>query len=148
MVGMVRRRVKMAQLESEPYLIWNAFVDLLATEDYGDLSPLQRKAYLVFWYESEVQNGGHGQYFENRGLERLAETCMALTELGLPDHARLLSFALEVVSAYEARLPWEKMFQDGAIERLDDEFHKCRPTIMEALEGHLVANAAEYVEEA
>ena len=62
----------------EPHLIWNAFIDLIAIEDYGDLSPIQRKAHLVFWYESEVQNGGHGQYFE---------------ELRLTKPSRLRSFA-------------------------------------------------------
>jgi hypothetical protein len=27
-------------------------------------TPEQRPAHLVFWYESEVENGGHFQYFE------------------------------------------------------------------------------------
>jgi hypothetical protein len=42
------------------------------------LSAEQRPAHLVFWYESEVQNGGHFQYFENRGTEHLAATIEAL----------------------------------------------------------------------
>jgi HrpA-like RNA helicase len=51
-------------------------------EDYDDLSPEQRPAHLVYWYESEVQNGGHLQYFENRGTEHLAAPVKALGSLG------------------------------------------------------------------
>ncbi len=51
-------------------------------EDYDDLSPEQRPAHLVYWYESEVQNGGHLQYFENRGTEHLAAAVKALGSLG------------------------------------------------------------------
>jgi len=58
--------------------IWNAYVDLLAMEPYDELAEEQRPAHLVFWYESEVQNGGHLQYFENRGTEHLGETVEAL----------------------------------------------------------------------
>jgi len=44
----------------------------------------------LFWYESEVQNGGHLQYFENCGTERLAETIAALGSLGAPCHQEVL----------------------------------------------------------
>lgn len=57
------RTLMKQELEHSPWLVWNAFVDLLATEKYEDLSPEQRPAHLVFWYESEVQNGGHMQLF-------------------------------------------------------------------------------------
>jgi hypothetical protein len=42
-------------------------VNLPSSEDYANLSEERRPAHLVFWYESEVQNGGHLQCFENRG---------------------------------------------------------------------------------
>ena len=51
-------------------------------EPLPDLTPEQRRAHLVFWYESEMQNGGHLQYFENRGAEHLEETVYALGLLG------------------------------------------------------------------
>jgi len=143
----VRRVVHAAAADAEPYLIWNAFVDLLAMENYKDLTPLQRKAHLIFWYESEVQNGGHGQYFENRGMDRLAETCEALTEFGLPDHSAVLSQAIAAMAARPPGTPWEILFQAGEPEEFDDAFNKCRPTIMEALERHLADHSAEYVEQ-
>jgi hypothetical protein len=60
---------------------------------YEELSAEQRPAHLVFWYESEVQNGGHLQYFENRGIEHLAETIAALGLVSASCQQRLLQDA-------------------------------------------------------
>src|SRR5712691_6060097 len=79
---MKTRHLTKGKVEGAPNCVWNAFVDLLAVEDYRDLTPEQRAAHLVFWYESEVQNGGHFQFFENRGTEQLGETIEALGLLG------------------------------------------------------------------
>ena len=127
-------------------MIWNAFVDLLAVEDYADLTPLQRQAHLVFWYESEVQNGGHGQYFENRGLGQLTETVDALTELGLPCQAGILARAAEGLAPRGAEADWAAALNDDFIEELDDAFHSCTPDVVEALQKHLEAHQADYVE--
>src|SRR5437016_4501842 len=70
------------EVEAEPFCVWNSFVNLLAKHSYEELSAEQRPAHLVFWYESEVQNGGHLQYFENRGVEHLAKTIAALGLIG------------------------------------------------------------------
>jgi hypothetical protein len=143
----LRRRVSAAQLVARPYLRWNAFVDLLAMEQYETLSPLQRKAHLVFWYESEVQNGGHGQFLENRGATPIPETIAALDDLGLPEQAALLGRVHSVLSTRGLGTSWATVFEDGELEGLDDTFHACRPSIMEALERHLAEHTAEYVEE-
>lgn len=139
----MKRTVEREQLQRDPYLVWNAFIDLLAMEEYDDLTAVQRKAHLVFWYDSEVQNGGHGQYFDNRGVNRLAETVAALRDLGLPCHAQVLSRA----AAAEPGSEWVDALHDGFIDELDAEFHRCTPTVTEALERHLGNHADEYVEE-
>jgi hypothetical protein len=54
--------VTKAALRENDHADWNAFIQLLALTDYDELAPQQRAAHLVFWYESEVQNGGHLQY--------------------------------------------------------------------------------------
>ena len=60
-------------MQREPYLVWNAFVDIVALTPYERLHPRQRPAHLVFWYNAEVQNGGHYQYFENSAGRRAHE---------------------------------------------------------------------------
>lgn len=134
-------------MQQDPYLVWNAFIDLLAVEAYSDLSSVQRMAHLAFWYDSEVQNGGHGQYFENRGVNGLAETVGALRDLGLACQARVLSRAVAALSAAVPGADWADALHDSFIDELDHEFHRCTPTVTEALEQHLARHISEYVEE-
>jgi hypothetical protein len=141
-----KRAVERARLAQEPYLLWNAFIDLLATEEYGDLSSTQRKAHLVFWYDSELQNGGHGQYFENRGRNRLDETVAALRDLGLLCQAEVLARAAAAFDAAEPTEDWADVLHDDFIDELDAAFDRCTPSVTEALEQHLARHADEYVE--
>lgn len=143
----MKRAVERTRLAREPYLVWNAFVDLLAMEEYDDLSPVQRTAHLVFWYDSEVQNGGHGQYLANRGVHRLAETVAALRGVGLPCQAQVLSRALEALSATAPGAEWADALEDRLIDELDAAFHQCARTVSEALELHLARHADEYLEQ-
>ena len=69
-------------LKKKPFELWNAFVDLVAKENYADLDEVQRVAHLSFWYDSEVQNGGHLQFFVNRGNAFQDETLAALDVIG------------------------------------------------------------------
>ena len=94
---MKTRRLTKQEVDAQPFRVWNAYVDLLAMEDYRDLAEEQRPAHLVFWYESEVQNGGHLQYFENRGTEHLQETVNALGLLGAGCQQQILREAGEVL---------------------------------------------------
>ena len=112
----MRRTLDAAAAGREPHLAWNAFIDLIAIEDYPDLSPLQRKAHLVFWDESEVQNGGHGQYLENQGRHRLRETIAALVELGLSCQAEVLSRAADLLDGADAELDWVDVLPSGLTE--------------------------------
>jgi hypothetical protein len=50
------RQLATSALALQPSARWNAFIDLIATEDYEDLGDEQRIAHLAFWYDSEVQN--------------------------------------------------------------------------------------------
>ena len=142
----MRRTVDADTAGREPHVVWNAFIDLIATEDYADLSPLQRKAHLAFWYDSEVQNGGHGQYFENQGRDRLSETVDALRKLGLSCQARILAHAIERFSVADPQADWADVLPDGFVEQLDAAFHACSPDVTTGLRAHLEAHKVEYVE--
>jgi hypothetical protein len=130
----MRRTVSRRAAEAEPHLVWNAFIDLIAVEEYERLSQLQRMAHLVFWYDSEVQNGGHGQYFENRGTQRLGETVQALQALGLTCQADILEKAATARSSAPA------------LAVADEAYHACQPSTIEALEKHLEDHRADYID--
>src|SRR5262245_49103291 len=97
----MRRHVRSEDLVREPYLVWNAFVDLIATEDYEEMTPVQRTAHLAFWYDAEVQNGGHHQYFENSAGLRAPQTIIALRSLGLGPQASILERAVATWNSVE-----------------------------------------------
>lgn len=80
---MIRRQITKQELQNEPHMAWNSFIDILAMEAFEDLNETQRPAQLVFWYDSEVNNGGHLQYFLNSAGERAIETAETLLEVGL-----------------------------------------------------------------
>jgi hypothetical protein len=135
---------------AEPYRVWNAYVDLLGMERYEDLTPEQRPAHLVFWYESEVQNGGHFQYFENRGTAHLSETADALGRLGASCQQEVLRRAGELwLSRFRPRAETVQQFVASALEgefsSLDSRFHACAPSLQECLETHLCDHQSTFV---
>lgn len=159
---MVIRRLSRADVERRPELVWNAFIDILSAEDYDDLSPGQTIPHLVFWYDAEVQNGGHGQYFDNRGLSKVGETVEALRTMDLGCQADVLTAALERRRA-STRSQSDAPPASGSLRRIvkwllatkskavgfsdpnDAAYHRCSPTIVDALERYLAAHEAEFV---
>jgi hypothetical protein len=133
----MRRHVVAADAQAQPFLVWNAFIDLLACEEYAALDPFQRPAHLAFWYESEVQNGGHDQYFGNQGTERVGETVAALRGLGLADQAYLLE---------QAHAALEKPDRIQKLAEADAAFDACKRSVVEALRAHLAEATGLYVE--
>src|SRR5580704_12188416 len=117
---MILRTLTKLQAEKEPFLVWNAYVNLIATENYADLDSIQRPAHLVFWYESEVQNGGHLQYFENRGSHHLGETIEVLGLLGASCQQRILQEAADKYLGRPRRRPHS--VEAFCAKALEDEF--------------------------
>ena len=146
----MRRTVDRKAAEAHPYLIWNAFVNLVAMEEYASLSAVQRQGHLVFWYDSEVQNGGHLQFFLNRGTDLVEETLASLRANGLPCHASVLRRAAEAWLASERRAPdsveeYVEIALEDEFGEFDQAFHGCRPDVHEALQRHLERHRDEYV---
>jgi hypothetical protein len=147
---MKTRTLTKSEVKPAPYLVWNAFIDLLATEEYADLSVEQRAAQLVFWYESEVQNGGHLQYFENQAMGHLANTVEALNTLGAECQRQILK---EAGALWLARKRPRSETADqfcaialaGEFDEFDRRFHQCKPTLVECLEDYLKAHLDSFV---
>jgi hypothetical protein len=144
------RTLSRKELDAEPQRLWNAYVDLLAMEDFDDLAPEQRPAHLVFWYESEVQNGGHLQYFENHGAEHLAATIEALGLLGATCQQQVLREAGALWSA-QGRQPIKDAAEfgetavRGEFDTFDSRFHGCSRTLQQCLESYLQQHQSSFV---
>jgi hypothetical protein len=143
-------KISKSALASEPYLIWNSFVDILAMEDYKKLSGVQQHAHLVFWYENEVQNGGHFQYFENRGVEFLHETIEALAILEAKCQQLVLSDAgRQYLRKNRPNIETVEDFCTTALEGefsvFDDRFHSCLPSLDDCLHKYLDRHQSAFV---
>jgi hypothetical protein len=130
--------------------IWNGFVELLALSSLEELTPEQRQAQLVFWYDSEVMNGGHLQYFLNQGPAEAREATGALESLGATEHARLLTDALQVwTSVPRENLTSVDEYVDRALEGEFDQFDQrawsLRP-LQEVLEECVRANQDLFID--
>ena len=148
---MIKRKLSRKNIERENFNIWNAFIDILAMEDESKLTEIQKNAQRAFWYEAEVQNGGHVQYFENTNLNDYSPVIKSLNIIGAHDYAILLEKA---VKAY---------FKDGTKNinnagdfikealneinlALDFEYSKINPDMNHYLKEYLNKYFDEFIE--
>ena len=146
----MRRSLNRSAVNRASHLVWNAFIDLLAMENYEDLGPIQRVAHLAFWYDSEVRNGGHYQYFENPAGKRRHEAIEALLALGLHCQAAVLRQATVFWDSEDRKPPVSvDEFAENALEgefaELDSTYYACSPTITDRLEAYLAEHQDEFV---
>jgi hypothetical protein len=105
---------------------------------------------LVFGYDSEVQNGGHLQYFENRGATHLEETIIALGELGAHEQQSVLKEAAAAfLSSPHKRIASPEEYIAAALDdrfgTFDTSFHNCSPPLEAILERHLENHRNDFV---
>jgi hypothetical protein len=126
-------------------------VDLCAMEKLETCTPVQRKAALVFWYQAEVNNGGHFQYFVNKASYPHKEVVDALRELGAHHSADVLAAALKELDGRLPHFPetaedYEEERQDFSLEQFDSRWGtKGDKEVQEALLRYLRANEREFV---
>lgn len=138
-------------VEEDKHAVWNGFVQFLAMAKYDELAPSQRGAHLAFFYDAEVQNGGHLQYFENRRDDPVTETIQALDALGAHAQARILEQAVARWNS-AGRLPAADLDEyvaialEGEFEDLDGAFYRCPVQILDHLGHHLAAHEADFIE--
>jgi hypothetical protein len=146
-----------SEVKKAPYLVWNSFIHLIALSDYQDLTNIQMVASLPFNYDSEVQNGGHLQYFENTSKiwpqkENLLinATLDALNYLGATEQEKILRLAAKKYFSQDRKHP--KTVEEYCTIALEDEFgefdnsyYECEPNITTLLENYLEAHLIEFV---
>ena len=146
---MIRRTLHKPTMQ--PHERWTAYVSLIAIEDYDSLSSIQRAAHLVFADESEVQNGGHLQYFLNSAGRRATDAIAALKTLGALDQAEILSNAVSRWQATDRAIPttpeeYVEQALEGDFEDLDLRFYSCSPEINFFLERYLDQHETEFID--
>jgi hypothetical protein len=147
---MIKITLSKSELIAKEYLIWNAFIDIVALEDEANLTLLQKIAKRAFVYDSEVQNGGHQQYFENLRLTNYSEIVKSLMSMNAPTQADILQRAATLFQSKE-RPPIEGKFQyseialEGEFDKLDREYYEASPTLTELMKDYLIKNINEFI---
>jgi hypothetical protein len=151
-MAIITRKISRTLFEQKPYEAWNAFVNLIAKEKYEDLVAIQQIAHLCFWYDSEVQNGGHMQFFENRGTLLLNETLSALRSLGgecqrgILDQARGLVLTSPGNSEINTVEDYVVVARSGEFAALDTAYHACKPTIETLLGDYFDRHRDDFIQ--
>jgi hypothetical protein len=141
-----RRRTKKPDLA-----VSKALTEIALMHEYEELDDVQKVAHLSIWYESEVNNGGHLQYFHNRRLQWIEETIAALATIGASGQAEILRRAVDRWQGTERRRPRTLMEYHGVqvgreFGDLDAAFYKCSPDISGLLDDYANANESHFVE--
>lgn len=106
-------------------LLWERFIDEIWTKDLAELNAVQKNAVLCFGYDSEVQNGGHGQYFD---------TCAGGEEPDLLAEALLAVGGREMAENYlRALAEGEKDDWAGA----DETYYAFKPSLADRLADYI-----------
>ena len=129
---------------------WNELLGVVSSP-YDELTTVQRVGHLAYWYDAELQNGGHLQYFLNDAGKMATETVDALNELGAQEQFEILSTALELWKSKPRSEPasieeYVSEVLEEEFSSLDQNYYSCeRPIVTEILEQYMLNNLDEFV---
>ncbi len=145
------------QLQEDPHLLWRTFIQFLSKADTTLMNDVQMAAQLPFWYDSDIQKGGHLRYFENN-FQKMGDkldvlimaTLDALKILRADPQAEILARAADCYfSKARSHTPdhdeLHQMALEGEFEKLDLEYHDSSPSMKDLLENYLKNNTASFV---
>jgi hypothetical protein len=119
---------------------WNACLELLSYP-FDGLDPVRRTAAMVFYYDGQVQNGGHSLHFDFKADEE--ELLRALEEMGAHGQARILAEARYLKRGADEGSEDED-YAAEAIEDLDRRYYALEPDIPALLAAYFEAHPGEF----
>ena len=148
---MIKQILTEKQIIEEPWQVWNSFVDLVSMEQYDDLTPVQKVGSALFWYNSEVQNGGHMQYLINHGISHLKSTINAFETIENNDFTPLLKKAITIYNTLDLSSianveDYVEMALQDYFSECDQKFHQIEPSLEAILEEYLRNNQSAFIE--
>jgi len=148
---MIKRKISKDLIGKERGLIWNAYVDIVCMEEYDKLTEIQQVGKALFWYENEVENGGHLQYLFNRGIEELELTIKALKFVYHNDFIPLLEQAKKIYdnldfSKVEDIESYVEMALDDHFGYCDEQFYQITPSLYSLQLSFLLDFQQEFIE--
>ncbi|MGF6349650.1 hypothetical protein QF040_004363 [Variovorax sp. W2I14] len=129
--------------------LW-ALIMYLAEHKEAQTLPGLKSFWLAYIYDAEVQNGGHLQYFHNRGSASVPETLEALRTIGADRQVELLrdcwaDLANTPVPQTESLQAYADLAAEDRFERQDSEYYEQQPEVLERLGTHYETQLVEWV---
>ena len=113
---------------NERAIQWNRFISEICMRDYASLNEWQRNAVICFWYDTEMQNGGHSAYFDSDPIAAPEETESAIRRIGGDAIADNFRKAMEAGASDDR-------------EETDSAYYTFRPSLSDLLMDHVALHA-------
>lgn len=115
---------------SEESKLWNKFIEQICTKKIKDLNDIQKNAVFCFYYDSEVNSGGHVCYFDNYRKVKNEELIKALEIVANKKYVKIFKEAV-------------KNGKTDNYQKTDEDFFKQTPYLTEYLEEYVINNKEE-----
>jgi hypothetical protein len=130
-------------------VFWNETVDYWVESDLSELPETHQQMFAAFFYDAEVNNGGHLQYFQNRGVGEATLVQNALDYLNAPELRSNFDRALQKYRAQQ-RPPirsleeYSEIAKEGEFNDEDDKFYSVKPGLWDLIEEEVIGNQSTY----
>lgn len=130
--------------------LWNAVIDLVLSNSYEELNEIQKVLRSVTIYDLEVRNGGHIQYFVNRGAAQLNELLQALTKIEANEQYDILKEVSattrpELVGNTKELSECASYFYANNQHNYDQRYYQCNPSTDELSLDFVKAHIDQFV---
>ena len=126
------KKYKQELIDDKKINIWNKFIEDVCSLDLSELNEIQKNAVLCFWYDCEVNNGGHCAYFSAYPNNKL--------------YIQDLFDALKIVGNDKIANNFKKSLQNGIndeYEKVDNKYYQFKPALIDYLEKYVLKNEKE-----
>lgn len=124
------------------YTLTDEALDNEIEHGYEELSPIDKKAFLIGKLLMEVNNGGFDQYFLNTQGKYGRDTVELLDAIGEKNFVKLLE---EVISIHKAVIPDDQKLEE--FEEIDDKFYSLSTEDYENLYDKFINYMKDYEED-
>lgn len=119
---------------SDDYKLWKKFIEQICTQDLDKLNEEQKNAVLCFYYDREMNIGGHVCYFDQYEKIAKKDLLKALEEVSNQKFVSILKEAIEVG-------------KEDNYEKTDNSYLRQSPCLTEYLEQYVISNKEKMFEE-
>ena len=126
------KKLKQKKITDKKIRVWNKFIEDVCYCELSTLNEIQKNAVLCFWYDCEVNNGGHCAYFSTYPHSKF--------------YYEDLFEALKIVGNNKIANNFVEALQNGIddeYEKVDNAYYQFEPALIDYLEKYVIKNEKE-----